>query len=284
MGQEWDLVNDTLLPIKYLAPRAKIKGQVLKEFNKDTIKDIPVTRRLVSRVLAQLYYSRGIFLSPLVIGMNIFLSRSCKLATSAKLDLDLSEKDTKLSMLFRDYLLHILDHFDDIETFPCCMIRVGEEALAFVASHDGSVSGYSMIGHLITGNDKGDLRSQIVTAKNKIGKHTVVMQELLSLVLAVAHSSVLRLLPDEALKTIKRVVLPGDSTIIATFCQPPNLTNLSPGKVCCLPGQECGRGHNKHMSSGNGALEMDRGAINPSDLNSKLHMRPIMAVKSDMYR
>ena len=58
----------------------------------------------------------------------------------------------------------------------------------FVASHDGSVSGYSMIGHLIIGDKKGNLRSQIVTAKNKIGKRALVMHKLLSLVLAVAHS------------------------------------------------------------------------------------------------
>ena len=76
---------------------------------------------LVSRVLAQLYESRGIFLSPLVMELNIFLSRSCELATSAELDLDLSEKDTEFSMLFRDYLLHILDHIDDIEPFPHIM-------------------------------------------------------------------------------------------------------------------------------------------------------------------
>ena len=71
-----------------------------------------------------------------------------------------------------------------------------------------------MIGHLITGNTKGEMRSQIVTAKNKIGKRTVVIHELISLILAMPHSfAVLRLLPVDALKTISRVVLPGDSTI-----------------------------------------------------------------------
>ena len=78
--------------------------------------------------------------------------------------------------------------FDSIQPFPRCLVNVGEDALAFVASHDGSVSGYSMIGHLITGDKKGNMRSQIVTAKNKIGKQTVVMHEVLSLVLAAAHS------------------------------------------------------------------------------------------------
>ena len=92
LGQEWDLVSDTLLPIKYLAPEAKVTGQVLTKFNKVKIKDIPVTRRLVSRVIPQLYDARRVFLSPLVMGMKIFFSRSCKLATSAELDLDLSDK------------------------------------------------------------------------------------------------------------------------------------------------------------------------------------------------
>ena len=57
LGQEWDLFNDTLLPIKYLAPGSKVKGKVLEELIKYTIKDIPVTRSLVSMVLAQLYDS-----------------------------------------------------------------------------------------------------------------------------------------------------------------------------------------------------------------------------------
>ena len=71
-----------------------------------------------------------------------------------------------------------------------------------------------MVGHLITGDKDGNMKSRIVTAKNEIGKCTVVMHGLLSVVLAVAHSrAVLRLLPIEALSTLTRIVFPGDSTI-----------------------------------------------------------------------
>ena len=187
-------------------------------------------------------------------------------------------------MLFRDYLLHILDHFDDIEPFPRCMINIEEEALAFVASHDESVSGYSMIGHLITGDDKGNMISQIVTANNKIGKHTVVMHELLSLVLAVAHSfSVLRLLPAEALKTITRVVLPGDSTIIVTFFNPRVRLTSVLVRNAVFQVKSVARDIINICPQATVHLTWIEGAINPSYLNSKLHLRPIMAGNSNMY-
>ena len=69
MGQEWDLVADTLMPIKHLAPNPNVRGKVITEFTKDNIRDIPVTRRLISRVLAQSYDPRALFLSPVVIGL-----------------------------------------------------------------------------------------------------------------------------------------------------------------------------------------------------------------------
>ena len=135
--------------------------------------------------------------------------------------MDLRDKDKEFTILFQDYLLHILEEFDNIRPFQHCMVDVGEDALAFVGSHDRSISGYSKIGHLITGEKDGNMRSKIVTAKNKIGKRTVVIYELLCLVLAVGHScAVLRLLPIDALSTITKILFPGDSTIISTFLIP----------------------------------------------------------------
>ena len=154
-----------------------------------------------------------------------------------------------------------------------------------MASNDGSVSGYSMIGHLITGDKKGNMRSQIVTAKNKIGKHTVVMQQLLSLVLAVAHSfSVLRLLPAEALKTITRIVLPEDSRIIASFFNPRVRLISVLVRNAVFQVKILARDIVNICPQATVHLTWIEGAINPSDLNSKLHLRHIIADNSDMYR
>ena len=134
------------------------------------------------------------FSSPVVMGMKVFISWACELATAAQLDLDLREKDKVFSFLFQTYLLHILEEFDPIRPFQYCLVEVGSNALAFVRSRDGSVSGFLMKGHLITGDKDGNVQSKIVTAKNKIGKCTVVIHKLLSLVLSAAHScAVLRL-------------------------------------------------------------------------------------------
>ena len=86
-------------------------------FNTDTIKDIPVTRRLVCRVLALLYDTRDMFLSPVVMGMKVFLLRACELATAAQLHLDLRGKGEEFSLLFQTYLLHILEEYYSIRPF-----------------------------------------------------------------------------------------------------------------------------------------------------------------------
>ena len=165
------------------------------------------------------------------------------------------------------------------------MVNVGENDLAFVASHDSSVYGYSMIGHLITGDKQGNLRSKIVTAKNKIGKCTVVMHKLLSLVLAVAHfCSVLRLLPTEALKTITMIVFPGDSTIIATFFNPRVMLTSVLVRNAVFQVKSVARDIVNICPQATVHLTWIEGAINISDLNSKLQLRPIMALNSNMYR
>ena len=51
-----------------------MKGQLLTEFYSSIIREIPFTRSLVSRVLAQLYDAHGIFLSPVLMGMKVFFS------------------------------------------------------------------------------------------------------------------------------------------------------------------------------------------------------------------
>ena len=89
----------------------------MTQSNSSNIREIPVTRRLMSQVLAQLYNERGIFLSPIVMGMKVFLSCACELATAAQLYMDLRQKDHEFSLLFQNYLLHILDEFDSIVPF-----------------------------------------------------------------------------------------------------------------------------------------------------------------------
>ena len=75
------------------------------------------------------------------------------------MDLDLCDKDKEFTILFQDYLLHVLEEFDNIRPFQSCMVDVGEDVLAFLGSHDGSKSGYSMVGHFITGDKDGNMTS-----------------------------------------------------------------------------------------------------------------------------
>ena len=59
------------------------------QFTDTNVAEVPVARRLISLVLAQLYDPMGFFSSPIVIGVKIFLLRSCKLAGPTELDFDL---------------------------------------------------------------------------------------------------------------------------------------------------------------------------------------------------
>ena len=110
------------------------------------------------------------------------------------------------------------------------------------------------------------------------------MYELLSLVLAVPHSfSVLRLLPAGALKTITRVVLPWDSTIIAIFFNPRVRLTSVLVRNAVFQVKSVARDIINICPQATVHLTWIEGAINPSYLNSKLHLRPIMAGNSNMY-
>ena len=65
------------------------------------------------------------------------------------------------------------------------------------------------------------IRADIVTAKNKVSKRTVVTNKLLSLVLSMGHTyTTLRLLPNEVTGLLTHIVMAGDSTIVSTFFNP----------------------------------------------------------------
>ena len=75
-----------------------------------------------------------------------------------------------------------------------------------------------MLGPLVTTNEQEDVGSYIITRKNNVSKRSMVANELLLLVLAVTHSyTILRMLPAEVLQTIRHVVFPGDSTLVAAL-------------------------------------------------------------------
>ena len=47
MGQEWDLLKDTISPIKYLSPTPNVCGKVEVYFNKFKVEEVSVTQRLI---------------------------------------------------------------------------------------------------------------------------------------------------------------------------------------------------------------------------------------------
>ena len=100
--------------------------------------------------------------------------------------------------------------------------------------------------------------------------------------MSTAHSfTVLRLLPPEALSTI---VFPGDSTIVSTLFNPKvQLTNTLVRNAVFQVKSVC-RDIVALCPQAIVYLDWIAGDDNPADLNSKLHMKPFMAVNSGMYR
>ena len=58
LGIRWHLKHDVLRPVKYLG-LSELMGKIIGELNKDNIGELPITRRMVSCILAQHYDVRG---------------------------------------------------------------------------------------------------------------------------------------------------------------------------------------------------------------------------------
>ena len=90
------------------------------------------------------------------------------------MDPNLESKDLDFWNNSKDLFWHLNDNFSKILTFPRCLVPVGSRAVRFVATHDGSVSGYRMLGNLVSENEEGNCSSIILTGKNQVSKRSVV--------------------------------------------------------------------------------------------------------------
>ena len=100
----WDTEQDTLQPIFNYHLSKKIKGVkkswelvgLTSEEAEDIVKDIVVTRALLSQITPQSFDLSGIFLGPLKTSLKILLSRAFDITSVQEKDLDLATRDVPL--------------------------------------------------------------------------------------------------------------------------------------------------------------------------------------------
>ena len=93
--------------------------------------------------------------------------------------------------------------FEEIRPFDRTLIRKGYEAIGYIRARDGSAIDFSMVGYLLTKKIEGDIRSDLLTAKCKVSKCTIVVNKFPSLVLSLCHTfATLCLLPRDPTRNI----------------------------------------------------------------------------------
>ena len=104
LGITWDTTKDTLQPIFHYHLSKKVKG-IKKAWDlvgltsykiEEILKDIVVTRTLLSQITPQSFDLCGIFLGPIKTSLKILLSRACDITSLREKDLDLLTRDVPL--------------------------------------------------------------------------------------------------------------------------------------------------------------------------------------------
>ena len=181
LGLNWNLVQDTVtaLPDFNLHGTARgVKlGPDLIEMSDDEIGAVPITRLIIMRLAAQSYNRLQDILGPLTTSVKALVSRSCELASTEEMSLDLESRDPNFCGVVRKFLMN-LRKVDQIRPFRRAWVPSGYKLTGFVVPIDGGKVGFgSNVYSIATGGNDGMLDRSLCSTRSRVSKRNTVAHE-----------------------------------------------------------------------------------------------------------
>ena len=181
LGLNWDLIQDSVTALPdfnlYGTARGVKLGPDLLEMNDDEIAAVPITRLIIMRLAAQSFNRLQDILGPLTTSIKGLVSRSCELASTEEMSLDLEARDPNFCGTVRKFIMN-LRKVDQIRPFRRAWVPAGYKLSGFVVPFDGGKAGFgSNVYSIAAGGDDGLLDRSICGTRSRISKRNTVAHE-----------------------------------------------------------------------------------------------------------
>ena len=161
-------------------PPEALLGPNLEDMTDQEIMDTPLSRLTFLRLTAQGYNKMQNLLGPLITSTKALASRSCELASTNELEVDLSPRDPDFINFARRFIIN-LKRVDEIIPFRRAWVPSKHKLGGFVTALDGGKLAFGTSIHSIAvPPDNGTLDRSLVMCKSKIAKRNIPAHEALS--------------------------------------------------------------------------------------------------------
>ena len=289
LGLNWDLRSDTILAKPrynlFGTARGALLGPNLEDMSDEDIMKAPLSRLTFLRLTAQGYNKLQNLLGPLITSTKALASRSCELASTSELELDLSERDPQFIQFARKFIIN-LKKVNNIIPFRRAWVPLKHKLGGFVVSLDGGKLAFGTAIHSIAVPLEADaLDRSLVTCKSKISKRNVPAHEALSGKLgADALEQILQpLLFDFSLKPLVFYYLLDSTCTLAMLNPRLDLKNVLLANAVSSFKEKIVEISIVFPNSV-GKIGYIEGSVNPSDGMTKLFPDPVSIINSSLYR
>ena len=148
-------------------------GPNLEDMSDEDIMKAPPSRLTFLRLTAQGYCKMQNLLGPLITSTKALASRSCELASTQELEMDLTERDPEFTRFARRFIVN-LKRIDEIVPFRRAWVPSKHKLGGFIVTLDGGKLGFgSAIYSIAVPQEGGDLDRALVMCKSKISKRNI---------------------------------------------------------------------------------------------------------------
>ena len=195
LGVSWCLIEDSVVPATNLTLYPTHRGIPTGEsMRKTDLNKTLMTRRTISRAVAQIWDNCGRFYAPAQAGAKWLLTNTCKVLSLTEMDIPIINRDRDLGLAVTAFWTNMSQ--TDINPFPRCTVKSDWKIIAIVQDHDASIALCGSVMYVISEGPAGDRESHVLSAKSLLSWSTVIANEtrghalasqlLLSVVIAIA--------------------------------------------------------------------------------------------------
>ena len=179
------LDSDLIIPSFTINASRKFRGSYLSSsLSLEQIRNLKTTKKLISKILGQVFSFSNFFLEPINCVLKIFFTLCCKITD--KWDANIESLDKDFVSKYKKFLTQLINIENRIKPVQRCILETGHSVVALVAVSDASIYMLGSIIYLITEDSHGNRFSNIVDAKSKVSsRHNVVSNECLSIKLCI---------------------------------------------------------------------------------------------------
>ena len=218
------LKSDMLKPLFFLHPNKKVRGKYSgQRLNKTVIPTLKITKKLISRILGQIFGMLNILIEPLNSILKLYFSQSCRLTQNWNENLD--QISTSFTKSFRSFLYQLEDIEYKIDPIKRNLLPENEKIIAIISCSDAGEYQIGVILYLLTKDQNNEIHCNIIDSKSKASNYSIPKNECISIKVAIQFLYNYLKLTGYMFTDDFKIYLCNDSKVVSFYFNPRQIIN-----------------------------------------------------------